>query len=96
MALSRNHGLPSQNLRARQGIPPIKLFIREIQETPKTTYIVFLSLGCLTEHEDKTLLLKILHSLVTRFGEINLVVTWITFQRTTSQKVQRCYASCQG
>lgn len=60
-------------------MPPTKLLVRKIQETPKTTHIIVVYLGYLTEHEDKTLLLKTSNTLVTGFGEINLEVTWMLF-----------------
>lgn len=50
------------------------MLVREVQKTPQTIYTIAIALGCLTEFEHITLLLKTPNTLYIELAEIDL--TW--------------------
>lgn len=53
-----------QNSSGRYGVLPYELLIRGIPEAPKTTQALAIPLGCPSESDDMTLLLRTPHTLI--------------------------------
>lgn len=62
--LSLVHGLSNENLYTTHRIIHCELLVREAIRTTKIAQVIVIALGCQQELENKTLLLKTLHTLV--------------------------------
>lgn len=61
-------------LSARYWVPPFELLVGDVLETSKSMQISAIVMSCKLELDDKNLLLKTSHILVTRLGLIRLVL----------------------
>lgn len=68
MLLTKSHRCPDKTPTPGKKNPALSCRSEEIQEIPKTVQITVIALGCLSEVEDKSLLLK-KHSFQTEVSE---------------------------
>lgn len=74
-ASPRRHNLPTKKPSAKCGMPPLKLLIRSVLETPYATQATVIDFGYPQELDGKVLPLKFLHSLHIGHQEIKAVLT---------------------
>lgn len=88
---TRIHSLLNKNPSSRCVIPPFELWARESPETLRTIHSIALVLDWLSKLFSKTLSMKALHTFITRFTDIKLVVTVEASSLVTSFASNRRY-----
>lgn len=75
MSPIRNHRLLSKKHSAEYKTPPFKLLVHGVSETIQKVSNCVILLGFLSEHNNKTILLNIQFTWVTKHGEIKVEFT---------------------